>query len=166
MRVSSGAFRIEQMQPEDLDEVLRVEAASFAEPWTREMFQREMTPGVAVALVARSSEDELWGYLCGSVVVGEFHIDNIAVEPRVRRQGVGKTLLLAALREAARVGAKVVFLEVRASNVTAQALYRRYGFTVVGRRRRYYTGPAEDALIMCLDHLDEAVAARLRAERA
>jgi len=119
-----------------------------------------------VALVARSSEDELWGYLCGSVVVGEFHIDNIAVEPRVRRQGVGKTLLLAALREAARVGAKVVFLEVRASNLTAQALYRRFGFTVVGRRRRYYTGPAEDALIMCLDHLDEAVAARSRAERA
>lgn len=166
MRVSRGAFRIEQMQPEDLDEVLRVEAASFAVPWTREMFQQEMVPGVAVALVARSSEDKLWGYLCGSVVAGEFHIDNIAVDPRMRRQGVGKTLLLSACREAARVGAKVAILEVRASNLTAQALYGRFGFTVVGRRRRYYTGPAEDALIMCLDHLDEAVAARSRAEMA
>ena len=163
--MSRGAFRIEQMQPEDLDQVLRVEAASFAEPWTREMFQQGMIPGVSLALVARSGEDELWGYLCGSVVVGEFHIDNIAVDPRVRRQGVGKKLLLSALREAARAGAKVASLEVRASNVTAQALYRCFGFTVVGRRRRYYTGPAEDALIMSLDPLDEAVA-RSRAERA
>ncbi len=153
------------MQPKDLDEVLRVEAASFAEPWTREMFQQGMLPVVSVALVARSGEDELWGYLCGSVVAGEFHVDNIAVDPRVRRRGVGKTLLLSALREAARAGAKVASLEVRASNVTAQALYRCFGFTVVGRRRRYYSGPAEDALIMSLDALDEAVA-RSRAERA
>jgi ribosomal-protein-alanine N-acetyltransferase len=166
MRVSRGAFTIEQMQPGDLDEVLRVETASFAEPWTREMFQQEMTPGVAVSLVARSDEDELWGYLCGSVVAGEFHIDNIAVDPRKRRQGVGKTLLLSALREAARVGARVAVLEVRASNLTAQALYGRFGFTVVGRRRGYYTRPTEDALIMCLDHVDEAVAVRSRAEMA
>lgn len=154
------------MRPEDLEAVLRIEAVSFAEPWTREMFQQELTPGISLTLVARFGEDELAGYLCGLIVEAEFHIDNIAVDPRVRRQGVGKKLLLSALVEAASLGARAAWLEVRASNLTAQGLYRHFGFAVVGRRRRYYTGPVEDALIMCIDQLDEAVVARSEAEKA
>lgn len=145
------------MRPEDLDAVLRVEVASFSQPWTRGMFEAELIPGVSLALVARSDEDTLLGYLCGSIVEDELYISNVAVDPRVRRRGVGKKLLLFALVEASQHGARTAALEVRASNQAAQSLYQHFGFIVVGRRRRYYTGPVEDAVIMFLDRLETAV---------
>ncbi|MFQ5989016.1 MAG: ribosomal protein S18-alanine N-acetyltransferase [Candidatus Methylomirabilales bacterium] len=155
--MADGTVRIERMQPEDLEAVLRVEVASFSQPWTRDMFETELIPGVSLALVARSDEDILLGYLCGSIIGDEFYISNIAVDPHVRRRGVGKQLLLSALVEASQHGARTASLEVRASNVAAQSLYQHFGFTVVGRRRRYYTGPVEDAVIMFLDRLETAV---------
>ncbi len=154
------------MQPEDLEPVLRIETASFTEPWSREMFLAELIPGISLALVARSEENTILGYLCGSVVAREFHISNVAVEPEARRQGVGSKLLLSALAQASRQGAKTASLEVRVSNLTAQAFYRRFGFTVVGRRRRYYTEPVEDALIMSHHELDQTVNATSESEKA
>lgn len=154
------------MRPDDLEAVLRIETASFAEPWSREMFKSELIAGISLALVARSEENTIRGYLCGSMVAGELHISNIAVEAEARRQGVGSKLLLSALTEASLRGIKTATLEVRVSNLTAQALYRYFGFTVVGRRRRYYTEPVEDALIMSLHELDQAVSARLKTEKA
>lgn len=158
--------RIEKMQPEDLEAVLRIETASFTEPWSREMFLAELIPGISLALVTWSEENTILGFLCGSIVAGEFHISNVAVEPEARRQGVGSKLLLSALAQASRQGAKTASLEVRVSNLTAQAFYRRFGFTVVGRRRRYYTEPVEDALIMSLHELDQAVNALSESEKA
>jgi ribosomal-protein-alanine N-acetyltransferase len=152
------ALKIEKMRPEHLEAILRVEAASFSQPWTREMFEAEMIPGVSLALVARSDEDILLGYLCGSIVAGEFYISNIAVDPRMRRRGIGKALLRSALEEASRHGARTASLEVRVSNRAAQSLYRNLGFAETGRRRRYYTDPVEDAIIMCLHPVDAALA--------
>lgn len=164
--MARGTLRIEKMRPEDLDEVLRIEVASFSQPWTREMFEAELMLASALALVARSEEQGLLGYICGAIVEGTLHIGNIAVDPRVRRHGVGKRLLLSALAQASRKGAEEASLEVRASNLSAQALYRNVGFHVVGRRRRYYTAPVEDALIMSLEHLAQAVTVRSEGERA
>jgi ribosomal-protein-alanine N-acetyltransferase len=158
--VGGGKFKIEEMRPEDLEAMLHIEAASFTHPWTREMFQAELLPEISLVLVARSDDDAVLGYVCGAIVEGAFHISNVAVDPRVRRQGVGKTLVRSALAQASRQGAVSATLEVRASNLTAQALYQEFGFSVVGRRRRYYTGPVEDGLIMGLDGLDEAIKAR------
>ncbi|MFQ5658146.1 MAG: ribosomal protein S18-alanine N-acetyltransferase [Candidatus Methylomirabilales bacterium] len=154
------------MWPEDLDGVLRIEAASFTEPWTREMFLAEMIQGVSLALVVCSEEDEILGYILGSVAGGDFHISNIAVDPRVRRQGVGRHLLLVALDQASRRGAQTASLEVRVSNLTAQTLYQHVGFTIVGRRRRYYTAPVEDAVIMVLPELKTAVGTRQEGEKS
>lgn len=159
-------FRIEELRPEDLGSILRIEKASFRQPWTRDMFQAELVPDISLVLVARSEENAVLGYLFGSIVAGTFHISNIAVDPLIRRQGVGKALLRAALAQASRRGADDATLEVRASNQTAQALYRDFGFTVVGRRRRYYTEPVEDGLIMCLRWLNEALLARSEGEKA
>lgn len=150
-------IRIEEMRPEDLEAILRIEEASFEEPWTREMFQAELAPEISLVLVARSEDDTILGYLCGSLVEEMFYISNVAVHPRVRRQGVGRKLLSSALAQASRRGAETATLEVRASNVKAQALYRDFGFTVVGRRRWYYTRPVEDGLIMCLYGLNKVV---------
>ena len=154
---------IEELQPEDLEAVLRIEAASFTHPWTREMFQAELAPEISLVLVARAEDGTVLGYLFGTVLEGVLHISNVAVDPRVRRQGVGRQLVGSALARGSRRGAQTATLEVRVSNLTAQALYRAFGFTVVGRRRRYYTGPVEDGLIMCLDGLGDAVEARSRA---
>jgi [ribosomal protein S18]-alanine N-acetyltransferase len=165
VKVATRIFRVEQMQPEDLEAVLRIETASFTEPWTREMFQAELIPGISLALVAWSEANTILGYLFGSIVAAELHISNIAVEPEARRQGVGSKLLLSALALASRQGATTASLEVRASNLTAQTLYRHFGFTVVGRRRRYYAEPVEDGLIMTLDELDQAVSTRSESEK-
>ena len=144
---------VEPMQPEDLPEVVAIEAASFGLPWTREMFERDLVQGNAAApLVARLTGADnpapVAGYICIWIVSDELHINNIAVDPRWRRRGIASALLAAALERGQERGARRAFLEVRASNVEAQALYHRFGFAPVGVRKAYYTHPVEDALVM------------------
>lgn len=80
--------------------------------------------------------------------VDQAHIMVIASRPSERRQGVGELLTIATLCEAAKIGATNVTLEVRKSNDVAQTLYRKYGFSEIGVRRRYYSDNHEDAVIM------------------
>jgi len=82
------------------------------------------------------------------MVFDEAHITTIGVDPAYRSRGFGELLLLALFDEAVRRGSTWLTLEVRVSNEIAQALYRKYGFTVQGRRRRYYSDDGEDAYIM------------------
>ena len=76
------------------------------------------------------------------------HINNVASRPAYRRMGVASSLLEAAMDESRYRGVRFVLLEVRASNEPAQALYKKLGFKLIGRRRDYYRGPVEDALVM------------------
>ncbi len=149
-------MRVEAMRAEDLEAVLRIEARAYSMPWTREMFLQEVRrPDISRILVARvAGAGELGavtGYLCLWVVGDELHINNVAVDPTFRRQGIASRLLEAALEYGGGRGAKRALLEVRPSNVAAQALYRRYGFAPVAVRRRYYSRPTEDALVMRKD---------------
>lgn len=80
--------------------------------------------------------------------VDQAHIMVIASRPSERRQGVGELLTIAAICEAVKIGATNVTLEVRKSNDIAQTLYRKYGFSEIGIRRRYYSDNHEDAVIM------------------
>jgi ribosomal-protein-alanine N-acetyltransferase len=146
-------LRIEPMRQEDLPEVLIIEVASFPLPWTKEMFENELARrDLSEALVARlpdaGTPPPIVGYMCGWVVGEELHINNLAVAPRWRRRGIAGALLAAALERGRARGARCAFLEVRASNVGAQALYRRYGFEPAGVRKRYYNHPIEDAVVM------------------
>ena len=145
--------RIEPMRREDLPEVLAIEVASFSLPWTEEMFASDLaSDGPAGTLVARPSAaggpSPVVGYVCTWLFSGELHINNLAVHPRWRRRGVARELLRAVLEQARHRNASAAFLEVRASNVAAQTLYRQFRFEAVGIRRRYYTHPVEDAVIM------------------
>jgi len=144
---------IEPMRREDLPGVLAIEVASFALPWTEEMFENDLARGdLSEALIARLSDvgtpPPLVGYICVWVVGEELHINNLAVDPRWRRRGIAGALLTAALERGRARGARCAFLEVRASNVGAQALYRRYGFEPAGVRKHYYDHPVEDAVVM------------------
>src|SRR5205814_1250954 len=88
------------------------------------------------------------GFVAARVTAEELHINNIGVRDVARGRGIGSALLRAAVATARRLGARAALLEVRAGNVEAQALYRRFGFEVAGRRRNYYRDPTEDALLM------------------
>lgn len=105
---------------------------------------------------ASSSNPRVVGLVGLWIMVGEAHITTIGVREAYRRQGIGESLLIAAIELALMQNAQVVTLEVRVSNTAAQALYEKYGFTKVGVRRGYYTDNQEDALIMTTDTITSA----------
>jgi [ribosomal protein S18]-alanine N-acetyltransferase len=141
------------MKKEDIDQVLAIEKASFTMPWSRNLFLSEFrSPNVSMLMVALAdvSVRSVIGYIVCWLVADEVHILNLAVERSFRRQGMAKSIVLAALRRAHQKGAKRAFLEVRISNTAAKKLYLALGFTGTSVRRDYYDEPIEDALIMTL----------------
>jgi ribosomal-protein-alanine N-acetyltransferase len=104
--------------------------------------------GISFFFMARDRAGAGVGFCSFWRVLDELHINNLAVAPERRRQGVGAALLTRVLQEGARLGATRATLEVRQSNVHARRLYERFGFAVAGVRRGYYTQPVEDALVL------------------
>ena len=92
--------------------------------------------------------EHLAGYVGMWQLYDETHVTTIATDPPYRGRGLGELLLVTAFAEAIARGSSWVSLEVRVSNDGAQALYRKYGMTVYGRREGYYTDNREDALVM------------------
>jgi ribosomal-protein-alanine N-acetyltransferase len=88
------------------------------------------------------------------VVIDEAHIGTIASHSKMRRQKIGAKLMLSCAREAQQRGCKSILLEVRASNLAAQNLYRKFGFEVVGERKAYYQDNNEDAFLMTVSDID------------
>jgi len=143
--------------PSDLDGVVAVEAASFTNPWTREMYEWELRdPARCRIYVVRTGIERVVAFCSLWLIVDEVHINNIAVLPQHRDRGVGYLLMTHVLREGARAGARRATLEVRASNAPALRLYERLGFVIEGRRRAYYSNPVEDALILWCHDLGAA----------
>jgi len=136
------------MGPSDLDAVMAIEEASFPTPWSRGMFIEDFPRDFSDTLVAAGTEDEVLGYAVCWILAGESHLLNIAVHPSRRGQGIGRALLSECIRRAARAGASVIFLEVRAGNEAAQRLYRSMGFAFRGIRKGYYTDSGEAAVIL------------------
>jgi len=133
----------------DLPAVLAIERASFSNPWTGALFLQELQVAFSRIILARRSGDAVMGYLCRWLVADEVHILNVAVDPKHRASGVGRSLMREAIREAEACGAVAVTLEVRRSNAAGRGLYRSFGFEEVGMRANYY-GRGEDALILRL----------------
>lgn len=143
----ASALAIRPMTEEDLGEVLRIERLSFPQPWSREAYRREMAQPFSVYVVAED-EEGMAGYAGMWVILDEAHVTTLAVDPSKRGRGVGSRLLEHLEEEARRRGAATMLLEVRPSNRPALALYERRGFTLWGRRRKYYSDNQEDALLM------------------
>ena len=134
---------------QDLTGVLEVEAESFTNPWTREMYQWELTNrDLCRIYVVRTPEHRVAGFCAFWLVLDEIHINNVALRPSCRGLGLGTALMHHVLAEGRRLGARRATLEVRASNAGARRLYERLGFAVAGTRRHYYSSPVEDALIL------------------
>jgi ribosomal-protein-alanine N-acetyltransferase len=136
----------------DLDGVLEVEEESFTNPWTREMYSWELqNRSMCHVFVVRTADCRVAGFCAFWLVLDEIHINNFALRPRFRAQGLGTALLQRVLAAARELGARRATLEVRASNGAARRLYERMGFYVAGIRRNYYTKPVEDALVLWRD---------------
>ncbi|MEW6522335.1 MAG: ribosomal protein S18-alanine N-acetyltransferase [Bacillota bacterium] len=142
------------MRLSDIDEVLETEKLCFPTPWSRRAFVSELTENIYAHYIVARVNGQLVGYAGMWVILEEAHITNIAVHPDHRRQGLGWRLLHELMERARERSATNMTLEVRKSNLGAQAMYARAGFYVRGLRKGYYTDTKEDAIIMWKDDLD------------
>ncbi len=136
---------IRKMTRDDIPAVAAIEAANFSQPWSEELFSRELENPQAVILVA-DIEGEVAGFADMRIICGECYINNIAVSGRFRHRGIGEALMKGL--ESAASGAEFITLEVRQSNERAIALYRKRGFVKVGVRKDFYEKPTESADLM------------------
>lgn len=158
-----AALVVEPMRRRDLAAIQVIEQVAYPKPWSITVFQSEIEMarrGERAYLVARR-DGELVGYAGLMFVVGDAHVTNIASAPAHHRNGVATRLLAELAWEAIARGCQAMTLEVRVSNVGAQALYRKFGFAPVGIRQKYYEN-IEDAIVMwCHDIAEPAYRDRL-----
>ena len=183
--IQEALFYADEMTLEDIPAVMFIEKTSFPVPWPEQAYRHEILenrngyfivirlrqsgdavgptqrPGSRnllerlVSRQARPSVQPIIGFAGLWMFVDEGHISTIASHRDWRGRGVGELLLVTLLREAQRRSDIFATLEVRVSNTVAQNLYRKYGFTEVGRRKRYYRDNDEDALIMTVENFVE-----------
>ena len=136
------------MMEEDSEQVADLYQMCFSDPWslkaTKEMFE---TSGYT-SFVAENEEKEIIAYVGMKTVLDEADITNVAVHPKMRKQGIAGQLLSCLMEEAKQLKIHSIFLEVRASNIPAITLYDHAGYKECGRRKKYYHEPEEDAILM------------------
>jgi [ribosomal protein S18]-alanine N-acetyltransferase len=152
-------FIVRPMALADIDPVQEIDQVSFTLPWPRRSFHFELTENpasrnwVAVAELDDGTQ-RLAGMLVLWQIIDEAHIGTIAIHPDFRRMGIGRRMLARAILESTREGMRTFYLEVRITNIAAQAMYTQLGFIVEGSRARYYRDTNEDALLMTLTNPD------------
>ena len=140
------SFRL--MNEDDIDDVVRVEKASFPTPWSKEAFYNEIKNNHFAHYLLIEVNGQIVGYCGVWIIVDEAHITNIAILPEYRGQKLGEALMNEVMSFSKVLGAKTLTLEVRVSNEVAQGLYRKLGFQNGGIRKNYYVDNYEDALVM------------------
>ena len=140
--------RIRPMRECDLDRVCEIEREVFSMPWSREAFEGELEHDRCAFPFVAERDGEVVAYLISWLIEDEVHVGNIAVEPSLQGEGLGKRLFSHCLRSARSKGVVRATLEVRVSNERAISLYEKHGFIPVALRKRYYSDTGEDAVIM------------------
>lgn len=122
----------------------RLEQACFAEPWSEQMLAESLDSGFYV-FTSVKEDGELAGYACGLIAGDQGEIARICVLPEFRRRGIGLRLMEELKLAFRAAGCGSMFLEVRASNVPARAMYEKFGFLETGYRKNYYAD--DDAVL-------------------
>lgn len=138
---------------EDIDAIVAIENQSFGFPWPPQHFISELDQPFSFTLVAQQLQPDpgdILGYIIFWQLFDELHILNLAIRPDVRRLGLGRRLLAAAMQQAREHDCQTAWLEVRPSNTAALALYHSLGFSTALTRKGYYGDTGEDALILML----------------
>ncbi|MDD3483342.1 ribosomal protein S18-alanine N-acetyltransferase [Azovibrio restrictus] len=140
-------LEIEPMVEADLDGVAALEATAQPFPWNRSHFADSLVAGYGAWVLRQGGN--LLGFLVVMTAVDEAHLLNVAVAPEHQGHGLGARLLRHAMNWSAGKGMLDMYLEVRPSNTRAEALYRHFGFHLIGRRKAYYPAREgrEDALV-------------------
>ena len=144
------------MEPGDADAVLAVERSAFAAGWPLTAFQNELTQNKMARYIVLEEGGAVMGFGGLWLMVDEAHVVTVAVHPKARRRGLGSLIVHGLLAVAQAHGMTAATLECRVSNAAARALYGRFGFYEVGRRRKYYADNQEDAVIMTTEELSGA----------
>jgi ribosomal-protein-alanine N-acetyltransferase len=147
-------LRVRSATAADIPAIMELERQNRAAAhWSADQYERmiEATPPSLPHFVGLVIEDEsgIQGFLVGQAHADEAELQSIAVRTAGRRRGFGSQLLTKFLEQARKGGAKSVYLEVRESNQAARAFYEKWLFQESGRRKDYYTGPVEDAVLYC-----------------
>jgi ribosomal-protein-alanine N-acetyltransferase len=155
-------FSIDAMRLHDVEHIMPIEHEAFSSPWPASAYRYELTKNKLSAYLvmrwrrkaAASVVPPLVAYGGLWMILDEGHISTLAVHAEWQGQSLGQAMLVALIDTAIAAGACEVTLEVRASNIVAQHLYRKYGFHQVGIRKRYYRDNNEDALIMTTPRIE------------
>ena len=139
---------IRQADVNDVDAIYEIETLCFPDPWSRESLQEELGKNPRAFYVVAEIDREVVGYAGLWWILDEGHITNVAVKPGFRNRRIGSQIIEAMLEHTGEQGIRHYTLEVRASNVSARALYEKFEFEVLGVRKGYYKVGHEDALIM------------------
>jgi ribosomal-protein-alanine N-acetyltransferase len=144
------SYQIRQMLEKDISDIMTIEAVSFGtHHWTRESFKSELRNKTGNYYIVKDVEiNKVVGYGGFWLIMDEAHVTTIAIHPNYRRKHLGELLLQQLIDRCTEKQAKWITLEVRVSNIGAQNLYFKYGFSSLGVRRKYYQDNDEDALIM------------------
>jgi [ribosomal protein S18]-alanine N-acetyltransferase len=153
----SDDLGIAEMTEEDLDEVVAIERVSFTSPWPHRLFKETIATPFSVNFVARKRVDNrMVGYANFYLITDEVQVLNIATAPTFRNKGYGTSLLAYAIERLTERGVRDFYLEVREGNKKAMGIYDKFGFKKIGKRKKYYTEPNEDAIVMHLTVNDDA----------
>lgn len=131
---------------EHVPAIAEIETQCFADPWTEDGLREELTNDCARFLTAAEENGTVTGYIGCHTILDEGYITNVAVSPAFRRRGIAKQLVQALQEKSEDLS--FITLEVRVSNAPAIALYEQCGFAPVGTRKKFYSHPTEDALLM------------------
>lgn len=141
------------MTVDDLPAVIELDKISFSLPWPERSFRFEVTDNPASRCWVVEADQKIVGMIVVWLLVDEAHVATLATHPDFRKRGIARKLFSYALQNLIDEGARSSLLEVRASNVAAQEMYRKFGYVESGRRPRYYRDNDEDAILMRLSSL-------------
>jgi [ribosomal protein S18]-alanine N-acetyltransferase len=156
MSDDNNAAIIRPANTKDIPAIMTLDrGCTSAVHWTEHQYQQIFQLGIqGLVLVAQrclsnAAEDagRVLGFLVARQIGFEWELENMVVDPGVRRNGLGNRLVQALLAEARQTRGDRIFLEVRESNAAARTLYEKAGFRQTGRRKLYYAGPSEDAIL-------------------
>jgi len=148
-RRDSPELEIVPFEPDDLDEIMVIELASFSLPWSRKSYE-ELWPLGSIDIWVGRVVGEMVGYYLVQSIGEEMELHTFAVKPEFRRRGIGLALMEHMLANARDAGTRYILLQVRPSNDPARMLYGKLGFEDYAIRRNYYRDNGEDAFVMRL----------------
>lgn len=153
--IEIGTLAVRRMRHHDIEAVRNIDLVVYSRPWSTATWRRELGDSQRHHLVATRA-GEIVGHAGVLFVTDEAHLTTVAVAPTDQGRGVGTLLVLDLLDEAVARGVESAMLEVRATDRRTQRIYSRIGFGPAGIRKRYYSEPVDDAVIMWLSEIGSA----------